>query len=152
MSLTSTVTAEPIDLAGQITLTPDEVAFFKDAILTLMADERLAQVDVEKIAVLPSMFATCNPDLVANANGEVVLAFDKPLPEMIWFADYDPELRQLVLVTVAGQLIPFGMKIHDLVDLYLREGQKIFLVEVDNQGKIIVAQERKVIVRRQGRV
>lgn len=133
-------------------LTGYDMDALRDSILTAMANgavdaDPTRAVDTPVIAAVHSIM---NPDLLVNDQGQVVLIHEKPLPDVIWWVDYDPDLRQLIFVTVAGQIMPFGLKIHDVVDAFLRFARVMYFIEIDDAGKIISTNERRVVVRKNG--
>lgn len=143
----------PENLATRPLPTPGstEYRIIQDAILSALANDRVDERLPEAVAVLPSIHAWQNPDLVIGGNGEAALIFDEPLPDTIWWAEYDPELYQLIFVTITGQIIGFGMKIPPEIDRFLRYAKVIYLVQIDDKGKMVAVDDRRLIVRDQGR-
>jgi len=131
-------------------VSPEEYRTLQDAMLSVFADDMLA--GPEAPPVLPSLTTYQTPDVLANERRQAMLVYDQPLPGMVWWAEYDPELAQLLFVTVTGQLFGFGVSIHHTVDRYLRHANSIYLTQVDKDGKIINAEERKLVVRFNGQI
>jgi hypothetical protein len=122
----------------------------QEAILAAFANERVDARLPESRPVLPSLHSQQTPDLIANEDGQAMLVYDKPLPDVVWWTEYDTEYNQLVFVTVAGQIMNFGMPIHPSVDKYLRHSSMMFLVQIDNEGNMVRVDERRVVVRKTG--
>ena len=135
---------DSIDIAG--------MRQFQDSVLTGVANVRLAEKpDAEDdIPVLPSLRSYQFPDIIASADGRAMLVYDKPLPDLVWWAEYDPDLAELSFITVGKKIFSFGSKIHHTVDTFLRLSDLIYLVQVDQNGEIVGAEERKLVVRRNG--
>lgn len=125
----------------------------QDAVLAAAANERMAEVQEREddIPVLPDLQTYQYPDIIANETGRAMMVYDRPLPDIVWWAEYDPDLALLSFVTVGKKIFGFGSKIHPSVDKFLRFSDSIYLVQVDDVGKIIKAEERKLVVRRNGR-
>ncbi len=119
----------------------------QDAVLTALANDERARLPHGAATVLPALYTYMTPDLIAAQNGQVMLIHEKPLPAPIWWADYDPELKQLVFVTIGGQIMDLGIKIPPVIDGFLRAGRDIVLVEIDLEGNILNVQDRKIVVR-----
>jgi hypothetical protein len=140
-------------IAGPPPATPAELEEYKtlqDALLNVFADDLIAGPELPPL--LPNLLTYQTPDIIANERRESMLVFDQPLPGMVWWAEYDPDLAQLIFVTVSGQIFGFGVKIHESVDRYLRNANMIYLVQVDKDGKMVNAEERKLVVRYNGRL
>lgn len=122
----------------------------QDSVLAVLAGQIAGGEGDDRPTVLRSLTSYQTPDIVANFAGEAMLVYDQPLPGLVWWAEYDPDLAQLIFVTVTGQIFAFGTHIHESVDKYLRLATTIQLVQVDAVGKIINAEARRIIVRRNG--
>lgn len=123
-------------------------AALEEAVLTALANEHVGdQPGMGKLSVLPALYTYMKPDLLATAEGQVLLIHEKPLPAPIWWAEYDPEYKQLIFVTIAGQVMGLGVEIPPVIDGYLRLGRDIALVEIDDQGNTLNIQERKIVIR-----
>lgn len=142
-----TLTVEQQDVIKAILATMDPRAF-QDLLLGEMATITMREAARgEDLVVLPNLFDSHQPDLIANALGQVMMLYDKPLPYIIWWAEYDHDLAQLYFVTTGGEIWPLGVPVHPEVGKYLRFGNKILLVEINDKGEIIRAGERKLMVR-----
>lgn len=135
--------------------TPASLGFdyraLQDAVLTTLANMNADTRVAEQTPVIPALYSRMNPDLLVNAEGQVLLVHEKPMPDPIWWVEYDPEDRQLVFITTTGQIMPFGVAIHDVVDTFLRYARVMYMVELNDDGKIVRADERRVVVRKNGR-
>lgn len=123
----------------------------QDAILTALANMNADASLAERTPVIPALYARMSPDLLVNAEGQVLLLHEKPMPDPIWWVEYEPETRELMFITTTGQIMPFGLKIHDVVDTFLRYARVMYMVELGNDGKIVRADERRVVVRKNGK-
>jgi diadenosine tetraphosphatase ApaH/serine/threonine PP2A family protein phosphatase len=123
----------------------------QDAILTALANMNADASLAEHTPVIPALYARMSPDLLVNAEGQVLLLHEKPMPDPIWWVEYEPEERELVFITTTGQIMPFGLKIHDVVDTFLRYARVMYMVELNDDGKIVRADERRVVVRKNGK-
>lgn len=123
----------------------------QDAILTTLANMNADASVAERTPVIPALYARMSPDLLVNAEGQVLLLHEKPMPDPIWWVEYEPEERELVFITTTGQIMPFGLKIHDVVDTFLRYARVMYMVELGDDGKIVRADERRVVVRKNGK-
>ena len=125
----------------------------REAILAALANGRADAGGADQAAktpVIAPLHDRISPDLVVNDQGQVVLIHEKPMPDVIWWVDYDPDLRALAFVTITGQIMPFGLPIHDVVDAFLRFARVICFIEINAEGKIIRTDERRVVVRKNG--
>lgn len=146
--------APPLVLESPPEFSADEIRAVQDMMLAYLASEERARAPsdlLERMPVAPPLHGQMKPDLLVNDEGQVILIHEKPLPDTIWWADYDPEYKQLVFVSVTGQLIPFGMPIHAMVDAFLRHARVMYFIEIDQSGKMIRTDERAVVVRKNGR-
>lgn len=142
---TNTVSADPLAHLGFDRLS------LEDAVLTALSSAELsAHPPEDRPQVLPALHSYMSPDLLASADGQVMLIHEKPLPAPIWWADYDPEYNQLIFVTVTGQIVGLGAPIPPSIDVFLRLGQDIALVEINARGEPVNVQERKIVVRKNG--
>ncbi len=139
-------TSDGVDLSGY------NLDALRESILAALANGQAddAPTKAADTPIIPALHTIMNPDLIVNDQGQVVLIHEKPMPDVIWWVDYDPELRQLIFVTVAGQIMPFGLPVPDVVDAFLRFARVIDFIEIDAEGKIIGTQERRVVVRKNG--
>jgi hypothetical protein len=144
----------PENLAQRPLPTPGttEYRIIQEAILTALANDRVDERLPDAVAVLPSIHSWQNPDLVIGGNGEAALIFDQPLPDTIWWAEYDPELAQLIFVTITGQIMGLGVRIPPEIDRFLRYAKVIYLVQIDETGKMVAVDDRRLIVRDQARI
>lgn len=138
------MTTTPMDQLAQMGF--DQMTL-QEAVLTALANDERARLPKGSPTVLPALYTYMKPDLIAAQNGQVMLIHEKPLPAAIWWADYDPELKQLIFVTITGQIMDLGIKIPPVIDGFLRAGRDIVLVEIDLEGNILNVQDRKIVVR-----
>lgn len=154
--MTMNTSGQPAGIAfatpGVADLSGYNIDALRDSILTALANGQADDAPTKAVdtPVIPALHSIMNPDLIVNDQGQVVLIHEKPLPDVIWWVDYDPDLRQLIFVTVAGQIMPFGLPVPDVVDAFLRFARVMDFIEIDDTGKIISTDERRVVVRKNG--
>ena len=135
-------------------LTAEQCGIIQETILKMMADGRMSgrAPSDDMPNVLPSLHSTQDPDLISCANGQTALIYDQPLPEVVWWVEYDPDYAQLIFVMVTGQVMGFGVQIPPETDKFLRVARSMYLTQIDPEtGKIVRVDERKVVVRNNGR-
>lgn len=81
-----------------------------DALLTAAVNERAElSPDIEEtIPVLPHLQTYQHPDIVVNDDGQAMMVYDKPLPDVVWWAEYDPDLAELSFITIGKDFWLWG--------------------------------------------
>lgn len=87
-----------------------------------------------------------NMGLMVNEHGEACLVHDAPfLAEPSW-AEYDHDMRTLVVVLEDGSSHDVGFKVDDKVAEYMVKGEKILLVQM-NGTEIVEGYDLNLIIR-----
>lgn len=125
---------------------------FMDVVMTHVADQIVGFDVARETPVLPSVYSSQKimPDLYANELGIAMLIYKDTLPAEVWWVEYDPGPRRLIFVALTGQVFDLGMAIHENVDFFLRFAQAIHLVKIADDGAVLQADERKLVVRGNG--
>ena len=85
--------------------------------------------------VLPSLYSTMKVELLVNDGNIATVFHDKPLPQQIWWAEYDVDLSQMYFVTVKAKILGLGMRIWDPIHTQLQHAKLASLIKVSDDGK-----------------
>lgn len=58
-----------------------------------------------------TLAATMNVDLLVNKKGEIWLLHDQNFPDILEWAEFNPQTRELSLITESGMTLPLGMEL-----------------------------------------
>lgn len=83
--------------------------------------------------ILPPAASRMMVDIIINENSDVWILHDKSFTEVVKWAEYDLGDNKLVLVLLSGKMQELGIRIPNEMREYLRYGQKIFLVQMQNK-------------------
>ncbi len=78
--------------------------------------------------VYPSLMSQMKAELVVNPESDVWLIYDRPLPEVMKWIEYDVDLETLTLVSISGKIQDFGMRVPPAMKKYLRRAKQIYVV------------------------
>lgn len=84
--------------------------------------------------VYPSLMSQMKVDLVLNPQSDVWLIYERPLPEVMKWIEYDIEMESLILVSLSGKIQSFGMKVPPAMKKYLRLAKQVYAVRQDDNG------------------
>ncbi len=85
--------------------------------------------------VLPSLYTTMKTELLVNDGNIATVFHSKPLPQQIWWAEYDVDLSQMYFVTVKAKILGLGMRIWDPIHTQLQHAKLASLIKVSDDGK-----------------
>lgn len=83
---------------------------------------------MEASPVLPPLMQQMRACLVANKDGYAMVAHDKPLSEVVKWAEYDVKARRVVLVMLSGRMQDLGIVVGDDMEACLRNTPRLSLV------------------------
>ena len=86
--------------------------------------------------VYPALNRSMDVSLLVNERSEVWLVYTKRLSDVLMWAEYDIELRTLVLVFQDGKQQDVGFKIHEDMRPRLLKSRQLYLMQL--QGEQIV--------------
>ncbi|MBI1326105.1 MAG: hypothetical protein GC136_00510 [Alphaproteobacteria bacterium] len=89
----------------------------------------------EGAAILPPLWKTMAVEFLVNDQNCATILHDKPIPEKIYWAEYDVDFKNLTLVTVKGKVMGLGAKIQPPIHKKLRNCKDL---------QIIMVQEKQV--------
>ncbi|HAJ90514.1 MAG TPA: hypothetical protein DCM27_05825 [Rhodospirillaceae bacterium] len=94
---------------------------------------------VDELPVLPHLRQSMDVDLAVNADGRVYLFYDGQIAEDTDYALYSIDDSSLTLVSSTGRIQDIGMTVHKPMRKYMRTGESIFVIEMNNgtPGKIV---------------
>jgi hypothetical protein len=78
--------------------------------------------------VYPSLMSQMKAELVVNPESDVWLIYDRPLPEVMKWIEYDLDLETLTLVSISGKIQDFGMRVPPAMKKFLRRAKLIYAV------------------------
>ncbi len=84
--------------------------------------------------VYPSLMSQMKVDLVLNPESDVWMIYERPLPEVMKWIEYDIEMESLILVSLSGKIQGFGMKVPPAMKKYLRKAKQVYAVRQDDNG------------------
>ncbi len=84
--------------------------------------------------VYPSLMSMMKVDLVLNPDSDVWMIYERPLPEVMKWVEYDIEMESLILVSLSGKIQSFGMKVPPAMKKYLRQAKQVYAVRQDSNG------------------
>lgn len=84
--------------------------------------------------VYPSLMSQMKVDLVLNPESDVWMIYERPLPEVMKWIEYDIEMESLILVSLSGKIQGFGMKVPPAMKKYLRQAKQVYAVRQDDNG------------------
>ncbi len=73
--------------------------------------------------VYPSLMSQMKAELVVNPESDVWLIYDRPLPEVMKWIEYDLDLETLTLVSISGKIQDFGMRVPPAMKKFLRSSK-----------------------------
>ena len=84
--------------------------------------------------VYPPLMSQMKVDLVLNPESDVWMIYERPLPEVMKWIEYDIEMESLILVSLSGKIQSFGMKVPPAMKKYLRHAKQVYAVRQDDGG------------------
>ena len=87
--------------------------------------------------VLPSLYTTMKTELLVNDGNIATVFHSKPLPQQIWWAEYDVDLSQMYFVTVKAKILGLGMRIWDPIHTQLQHAKLASLIKVQHKPFLI---------------
>lgn len=78
--------------------------------------------------VYPPLMSQMKVDLVVNPNSDVWLIYERPLPEIMKWVEYDADMETLTLVSISGKIQDFGMRVPPAMKKFLRRAKQIYAV------------------------
>lgn len=87
----------------------------------------------EGAAVLPPLWKTMAVEFLVNNKNCATILHDKPLPEKIYWAEYDVDFKNLTLVTIKGKIQGLGSKIHTPIHKKLRACKDLQIIMVQDK-------------------
>lgn len=103
----------------------------------------------ENAPVLKPINDTMKFDLIINDKQKSMLIVDKPFPEVLYWAEYDLDLDELMFVTVRGKILPLGKPVATLFRPYMSQATYITAVRMEDE-KLADNQRIPLIVRLDG--
>ena len=79
-------------------------------------------------------------EFVMNEAGNAILFHKGPLPDNYIWAQYEPDGHAMQFITEEGDTHVLGMKIHPPFRAPLSKTDEVFLIEVDEQKKLVSTQ------------
>lgn len=84
--------------------------------------------------VYPPLMTQMKVDLVLNPDSDVWMIYERPLPEVMKWIEYDIEMESLILVSLSGKIQSFGMKVPAAMKKYLCRAKRVYAVRQDEGG------------------
>ncbi len=84
--------------------------------------------------VYPPLMSQMKVDLVLNPDSDVWMIYERPLPEVMKWIEYDIEMESLILVSLSGKIQNFGMKVPPAMKKYLRRARQVYAIRQDEGG------------------
>lgn len=86
-------------------------------------------------------------DFIVNEKGQVWFCYDRPLPDLVQWIEYDLDLGRVTFVFRGGKMADYGEEIEPEVRTYLKKAESAYLVymkdkKIEDMGVV------KLIVRR----
>lgn len=78
--------------------------------------------------VYPPLMSQMKTELLISPESDVWLLYDRPLPEIMKWVEYDVDLETLTLVSISGKIQDFGMRVPPAMKKYLSRAQHIYAV------------------------
>ena len=78
--------------------------------------------------VYPSLMSQMKVDLAISPESDVWLVYEKPLPEIMKWVEYDIDLETLTLVSMSGKIQDFGMKVPTALKKYMARATQIYAI------------------------
>ncbi len=82
----------------------------------------------EDFPVYPPLMTQMKVDLAVSPESDVWMIYEKPLPEIMKWVEYDIELQTLTLVSLSGKVQDFGMKVPAPMKKYMARATQIYAV------------------------
>ncbi|MGE4313115.1 MAG: hypothetical protein AB7E85_02430 [Pseudobdellovibrionaceae bacterium] len=101
----------------------------------------------EDTPVLPSLYKTMPVELVVNGGRSAAIFHKTPLPESIWWAEYDMDLKSMYFVTVTGKIIGLGFPITPVLHSKLYQAKVVNFVFVTEENMPITPYTVPLIIR-----
>lgn len=78
--------------------------------------------------VLKSLKKTMKIDILVNEKSQVYFCYDRPLPDLVLWIEYDLDTGSLTFVLRGGRVVDYGELIIPEVRTYLKKADTAFLV------------------------
>ncbi len=83
--------------------------------------------------IYPSLLSQMKVDLAVSPESDVWMVYEKPLPEVMKWIEYDIDLATLTLVSLSGKIQDFGKKVPTSMQKYMSRATQVYAV---HQGDI----------------
>ncbi len=120
-----------------------------DALAALQA--KMGRYEIPADApVLPPLATQMGVELVVKDDGSTMLLHDKRMPEPVHWVDYDLDLDTLTFVSWKGKIFNLGMKVQPSFRKYMRKGQSMYIVYMEDGKTAKAVDTVPLIVRKIG--
>jgi hypothetical protein len=83
--------------------------------------------------VFPPLASYMKVDLAANSRGSIWILHDKPLPDLLGWADYDAASGVITLAMETGKTQPLGVAVPEAMAGPLQDSVQVSVVLMENQ-------------------